>query len=96
MSLASTVLKLSQKWEDVFIIKQWVVKNLAYVKHKSHTISWKLRLSVELPLDDEKFASLHEKDLKIWDLPNKVINGMYKEFYIVKGNVLFRSIVENG
>ena len=52
--------------------------------------------SVELPLDDEKFASLQKQDPKIWDLRDKVIDGMYKEFYIIKNNVLFRSIVKNG
>ena len=40
-----------------------------YVKYKSHTtIPENLELSVELPLDDEKFASLQENDPKIWDL----------------------------
>ena len=53
-------------------------------------------LSVELPLDDGKFASLQENDLKIQVLHDKVMYSMYKEFYIVKNNVLLRSIVENG
>ena len=53
-------------------------------------------LSVELPLEDEKFVSLQEQDLKIQDLHDKVKGGMYSEFYIVKNNVLFRSIVDNG
>ena len=51
-------------------------------------------LSVKLPIDDERFASLQEKDPKSQDLCDKVINDMYKEFNIVKSNVLFRSIVE--
>ena len=55
-----------------------------------------LELSVKLPLDDEKFISLQDNDPKIWDLCDKVKGGMYKEFYIVKNNVLFRSIVDNG
>ena len=53
-------------------------------------------LSVELPLEDDKFASLQGNDLKIWDLHDKVKEGEYKQFYFVKNNVLFRSIVENG
>ena len=53
-------------------------------------------LSVELPLEDEKFISLQNQDLKIWELHDKVKKGMYHEFYIVKNNVLFRSIVDNG
>ena len=53
-------------------------------------------LSVELPLEDEKFASLQENDLKIWDLHDKVKEGAYNEFYFVKNDVLFRSIVDNG
>ena len=55
-----------------------------------------LELSVKLPLDDEKFISLQKQDPKIRDLHDKVKDGMYKEFYIVRNNVLFRSIVDNG
>ena len=53
-------------------------------------------LSVELPLEDDKFASLQENDPKIWDLHDKVKEGAYNEFYFVKNDVLFRSIVDNG
>ena len=60
------------------------------------TIPKNLELSVELPLEDEKFVSLQEQDPKIWELHVKVKNGMYNEFYLVKSNVLFRSIVDNG
>ena len=41
-------------------------------------------LSVELPLEDEKFVSLQEQDPKIQDLHDKVKGGMYSEFYTVK------------
>ena len=51
---------------------------------------------VTLPLDDDKFVSLQEQDLKIWELCDKVKKGMYSEFYLVKNNILFRSIVDNG
>ena len=37
-----------------------------------------------------------EQDPKIWKLHDKVKNGMYNEFYLVKNNVLLRSIVDNG
>ena len=53
-------------------------------------------LSVELPLEDDKFASLQENDPKIWDLRDKVKEGEYTQFYFVKNNVLFRSIVDDG
>ena len=53
-------------------------------------------LSVELPLEDDKFTSLQENDQKIWDLHNKVKESAYSEFYFVENNVLFRSIVDNG
>ena len=53
-------------------------------------------LSVKLPLEDEKFASLQGNDPKIQDLHDKVKEGEYKQFYFVKDNVLFRSIVDNG
>ena len=52
--------------------------------------------SVELPLEDDTFTSLQENDLKIWDLCHKVKEGEYNQFYFVRNNVLFRSIVENG
>ena len=55
-----------------------------------------MELSVELPLEDDKFASLQENDPKIWDLCYKVREGAYSEFYFVEKNVLFRSIVDNG
>ena len=53
-----------------------------------------LEFSVELPLDDDKFVSLQEQDLKIQELHDKVRQGMYSEFYLVKNNILFRSIVD--
>ena len=46
-----------------------------------------LELSVELPLEDDKFTSLQENDLKIWDLRNKVKEGEYKQFYFVNNNI---------
>ena len=46
------------------------------------------KLSVELPLEDDKFASLQENDPKIQDLCDKVKEGEYKQFYFVKNNVL--------
>ena len=52
--------------------------------------------SVELPLEDDTFASLQGNDPKIRDLCNKVKEGKYNQFYFVRNNVLFRSIVENG
>ena len=55
-----------------------------------------LELSVELPLEDEKFVSLQVEDLQIWELRDKVNDGMYNEFYLVKNNVLFQFIVDNG
>ena len=53
-------------------------------------------VSVELPLDDEKFASLQENNPKIWDLHDKVKEGAYNQFYFVNNNVVIRSIVDNG
>ena len=42
-----------------------------------------LEFSVELPLEDEKFASLQGNDPKIWDLQNKVKEGEYNQFYFI-------------
>ena len=64
--------------------------NLTYVKYKScMTIPkiWNYRLNCH---------SLQEQDPKIWELHDKVKKGIYHEFYLVKNNVLFRSIVDNG
>ena len=55
-----------------------------------------LEFSIELPLDDEKFISLQEQDMKIWELWDKVKKGMYNEFYLIKNNVLFKHAVDNG
>ena len=55
-----------------------------------------MEFSVELPLEDSIFASLQGNDPKIWDLRLKVEEGEYGQFYFVRNNVLFRSIVENG
>ena len=60
------------------------------------TIPKNSEFSVELPLEDDKFASLQGNDPKIRDLRNKVKEGEYNQFYFIKNNVLFRSIVENG
>ena len=37
-------------------------------------------LLVELPQEDEKFASLQEKDPKIWELHDKVEGGAVRSF----------------
>ena len=55
-----------------------------------------LEFSVKIPLEDSTFTSLQGNDPKIWDLHHKVEEGEYSQFYFVKNNVLFRSIVENG
>ena len=68
-----------------------------YVKYRSHMTTLKTQeLSVELPLEDDNFILLQENDLKIWELNDKVKGGMYSEFYLVKNDALFRSIVYNG
>ena len=51
--------------------------------------------SVKLPFSNEKF-SLQDKDLKVRQLKQKVIQGQYAQFYFVKKGVLYRSMVDNG
>ena len=46
--------------------------------------------SVKLPLSNEKFSCLLDKDLKVRQLKQKVL------FYFVKKGVLYRSVVDNG
>ena len=55
-----------------------------------------LEFSAELPVDDGKFVSLQEQDLKIQELHDKVWGRMYSDFYLVKNKVLFQLIVDNG
>ena len=97
MSSANTVLKLSQGeriYKSYIKIGGEVAKvceiQITYDNPKNS------ELSVELPIDDEKFASLQENDPKIWDLHNKVKERAYNQFYFVNNNILFRSIVDNG
>ena len=66
------------------------------MKFKSYDNPKNSEFSVELPLEDNKFASLQGNDPKIRDLHDKVKEEEYIQFYFVKNNVLFRSIVENG
>ena len=55
-----------------------------------------LELFVELPLDDVNFVSLQEQDPKLWELQDKIKCGMYSDFYLVKNNLLFSCILDNG
>ena len=52
--------------------------------------------SVKLPLSNEKFSCLQDKDLKVRHLKQKVIQGQYAQFYFIKKGVLYRSVVDNG
>ena len=56
----------------------------------------KLEFSIELPLDDDKSVALQKQDPNIWELQNKVLNGMYGDFYLIMNNILFKCIVDNG
>ena len=52
--------------------------------------------SVRLPLSNKKFSCLQDKDLKVRQLKQKVIQGQYTQFYFIKKGVLYRSVVDNG
>ena len=52
--------------------------------------------SVKLPLSDTQFSCLQEKDPKIRALHEKVNDGLYKEFYFIENDILYRSIMDNG
>ena len=51
--------------------------------------------SVKLPLSDTQFSCLQEKDCKIRSLHEKVCGGLYKEFYFIKNDILYRSVMDN-
>ena len=47
---------------------------------------------VKLPLSNEKFSCLQDKDLKVRQLKQKVIQEQYTQFYFIKKCVLYRSV----
>ena len=51
---------------------------------------------MKLPLSNEKFSCLQDKDLKVRQLKQKVIQGQYAQFYFIKKGVLYRPVVDNG
>ena len=51
------------------------------------------QFSIQLSLSSEKFAWLQEKDMKIWQLWEKVKNGLYTDFYLFKSDILYRSVI---
>ena len=51
---------------------------------------------VKLPLSNKKFSCLQDKDLKVRQLKQKVIQGQYAQFYFIKKGVLYRSVIDNG
>ena len=46
--------------------------------------------SVKFPLSNEKFSCLQDKDLKVRQLKQKVIQGQYAQFYFIKKGVLIQ------
>ena len=52
--------------------------------------------SVKLPLSNENFICLQDKDLKVRQLKHNIIQGQYAQFYFIKKGVLYRSVVDNG
>ena len=52
--------------------------------------------SVKVPLSNEKFSCLQDKDLKVRQLKQKAIQRQYTQFYFIKKGVLYRSMVDNG
>ena len=47
-------------------------------------------------MTDTQFSCLQENDPKIRSLHEKVLNGLYKEFYFVENDILYRTIIDNG
>ena len=55
------------------------------------------KLLVELPLEDKKNSfPCRNRTRKFGNFMTRLKKGMYHEFHLVKNNVLFRSIVDNG
>ena len=51
---------------------------------------------MKLPLMDTQFSCLQEKNPKIRLLCEKFLHGLYKEFYFVENDFLYRTIIDNG
>ena len=51
---------------------------------------------VKLPLSNEQFSCLQDKDLKVRQLKQKVIQGLYAQIYLIKKGILYRSVIDNG
>ena len=54
------------------------------------------QFSVKLPLTDTQFSCLQENDPKIRLLHEKVLNRLYKEFYFIENDILYRTSIDNG
>ena len=54
------------------------------------------QFSVKLPLSDTQFSCLQEKDPKIRMLHEKVQGSIYSDFYFIKNDILYSSIMDNG
>ena len=52
--------------------------------------------SVKPPLSNKKISCLQDRDLKVRQLKQKVVQGQYAQFYFIKKGVLYRSMVYNG
>ena len=52
--------------------------------------------SVKLSLSNKQFSCLQDKDLKVRQLKQKVIQGQYTQFYFIKKSILYRSMIDNG
>ena len=96
MNLANIVLKLSLRQEGIHTTKNGGEDYEICELQITYDNEENSEFSVELLLDDRKFISLQEQDLKIRELLDKTKSGMHNEFYIVRNDVLFKHIVDNG
>ena len=71
-------------------------QNVITYKSKSSRWTFSINYSVKLPLSNEKLSCLQDKDLKVRQLKQKVIQGQYAQFYFIKKGVLYRSVVDIG
>ena len=51
--------------------------------------------SVKLSLSNKKCLCLQDKELKVRQLKQKVIQGQYAQFYFIKWSILYRSVIDN-
>ena len=58
--------------------------------------TWRTHPTQSNSPSNEQFSCLQDKDLKVRQLKQKVIQGQYAQFYFIKNGILYRSMIDIG